>query len=157
MIKSFPTTSCCSQKFPPNKIEKFGWLDMRGSIRYVYTEAGDWLAGKYCVSKLWQGTSEAQKPAWRGCACSLMAEMKQNVLWTFGVLKQASTLDIASPDTFQCLKLPFEPFTSLWIHPCYSQPRIGRPKFRLETATVVWLYVGGVGLICLTCDLEWFP
>ena len=55
----------------------------------------------------------------------------------------------------QCLNPPFEPFTSPWIHPCYNQPRVSRPKFRMETnSTVVWLYAGGVSLMC---DLEWFP
>ena len=41
---------------------------------------------------------------------SLMAEMA--TLWMFGLLKQAAALDIASPDTCQCLKLPFETFKS---------------------------------------------
>ena len=41
---------------------------------------GDGLVGKGYSSKLWQGTSEAQKPAWRDCAGSLMAEMKHNLL-----------------------------------------------------------------------------
>ena len=42
-----------------------------------------------------------QKPAWKGYAGSLMVEMKQNIatLWTFGLLKLATTLDIASPKT----------------------------------------------------------
>jgi len=72
----------------------------------------------------------------------------KSTLWVFGLLKQAATLDIASIDTGQCLKPPFEAFTSLWIHPCYNQPRVGRLKFRLETnSTVVWLYSGGVSLI----------
>ena len=27
MLESFPSTSCCSQKFPPNKIENLaGWM-----------------------------------------------------------------------------------------------------------------------------------
>ena len=30
-------------------------------------------------TKLWQGMSEPQKPAWKACAGSLMAEMKQNL------------------------------------------------------------------------------
>jgi len=83
-----------------------------------------------------------------------MPEMKHNQqnrtdgLWTFGLLKEAATLDIASPDTCQCLNLPFEPFTSQWIHPCYNQPWVSRPNFMLETnSTVVWLYAGGVSLI----------
>jgi len=39
---------------------------------------GDGLAGKGDSSELWWGTSEAQKPAWRGYAGSLMAKMKHN-------------------------------------------------------------------------------
>ena len=35
VFESFPTTSCCSQKFPLNKIEKIGCLDLQGSIRDV--------------------------------------------------------------------------------------------------------------------------
>jgi len=31
---------------------------------------------------------------------------------TCGLLKEAATLDIASPDTCQCLNPPFKPFTS---------------------------------------------
>ena len=41
-FESFPSTSCCSQNFPPNKMEKFGWLDVQGSIRNFYIE---WVAG----------------------------------------------------------------------------------------------------------------
>jgi len=75
VFKSFPSYS---QKFLPNN---FGWLDVPGSIRDVFVGwvAGDGLAGKGYSSKLLQGTSEAQKPAWRGCAGSLMAEMKHNL------------------------------------------------------------------------------
>ena len=64
-FESFPSTSCCLQKFPPNKMEKFGWLDMRGSIRdvylfiYIWWAVGDGLAGKGFISKLRWGTSEA--------------------------------------------------------------------------------------------------
>jgi len=55
VFKSFPSTSCCWHKFSPKKIEKIGWLDVRGSIRDVYIEwvAGDGLAGKDYSSKLW--------------------------------------------------------------------------------------------------------
>jgi len=68
VFNSFPSTSCCSQKFPPNNFLKIGWLDVRGSIRDVFIGwvAGDGLAGKDYSSKLWYGTSEAQKPAWMG-------------------------------------------------------------------------------------------
>jgi len=50
---------------------------VRGSIRGVFIGwiEGDGLAGKGYSSKLLQGTSEAQKPALRGCAGSLKAEM----------------------------------------------------------------------------------
>jgi len=55
VFKSFPSISCCSQKFPPNKMEKIGWLDMQGSIRDVCIGwvMGDGLAGKGYSSKLW--------------------------------------------------------------------------------------------------------
>jgi len=59
-------------------------------------------------------------------------------VWTFGLLKEAATLDIACPDTCECLQPPFEPLTSRWIHPCYNQPRVSRSKFRLETIIVQW-------------------
>jgi len=49
------------------------------------------------------------QPGW-GCTGSLMAEMKCNLLC--GLLKEATTLNIASSDSCQCLTLPFEPFTS---------------------------------------------
>ena len=45
VFNSLPNTSCCSQKFPPNKLENIGWLDMRGSIRDVFIGWGwgmDW-------------------------------------------------------------------------------------------------------------------
>ena len=55
VVESFPSTSCFSQKFLPNKIEKYGWLDVRGSIRDVYIRwvTGDGLARKGYSSKLW--------------------------------------------------------------------------------------------------------
>jgi len=55
VFESFPSTSCCSHKFPPNKIEKIGWLDVRGSIRdaYIGWVVGDGLVGKVYGSKLW--------------------------------------------------------------------------------------------------------
>jgi len=54
---------------------------MRGSIRDVFIGwmLGDGLPGKGYSTKWWYGTSEAQKPAWKGCAGSLMAEIKQNL------------------------------------------------------------------------------
>ena len=54
-----------------------GW-NVQGSIRDVFIGwgAGDGLAAKGYSSKLWESTIEAQKPALRDCAGSLMAEMK---------------------------------------------------------------------------------
>ena len=61
--------------------------------------------------------NEAQKPAWKACAGSLMAEMKLNAHCGHQVglqKKQAATVYIASPDTHSaCPKPSFEPFTSL--------------------------------------------
>ena len=53
MSESFPSTNFCWQKFPPNKIEQFGWLDIRCSIRdtYIRWVAGDGLVGKCYSSK----------------------------------------------------------------------------------------------------------
>ena len=55
VYKSFPSTSCYSQKFLPNNLEKIGWLDMQGSIRDVFVGwvAGYGLVGKGYSSKLW--------------------------------------------------------------------------------------------------------
>ena len=50
---------------------------------------------------------KAQKPVWKSCVGSLMAESM------FGQLKQAAILNTASPDTCHRQKLLFEPFTSL--------------------------------------------
>ena len=54
VFETFAITSC-SHMFLPNKIEKIGWLDMRGSIRDVYIGwvVGDGLAGIGYSSKLW--------------------------------------------------------------------------------------------------------
>ena len=48
MFKSFPSTSCYSQKFMPNKKEKFGWLDVQVDV-YIDWVAGDGLDGKVIV------------------------------------------------------------------------------------------------------------
>jgi len=55
VFESFPSTSCCSHKFLPNRKEKIGWLDVQGSIRDVNIGwvVGDGLAGKGYSSKLW--------------------------------------------------------------------------------------------------------
>jgi len=161
LLESFPSTSCCSYKFLPNKIENIDWLDVWGSIRDVYI---GWVVGMYRWEKVTiQNCGTALvKPKNQGL-CWLLSGWNEahSTLWAFGLLKQAATLDIASPDTCQCLKPPFEPFTSPWIHPCYNQPRVSRPKFRLETnSVVVWLYAGGVSLILPdvwlgTVSLDW--
>ena len=55
VFESFPSTSCCSHKFPPNKIDKIGWLDVRGSIREVYIAwvgGGGWTGEKRLQLKI---------------------------------------------------------------------------------------------------------
>ena len=51
VFKSFPSTSFYSQKFPPNNLQKIGWLDVQGSIRSVYIGWGavDGLGEKVTV------------------------------------------------------------------------------------------------------------
>ena len=51
VFKSFPSTSCYTQKFPPSNFEKIGWLDVRGGIRDVFIGwvVGDGLVGKITV------------------------------------------------------------------------------------------------------------
>ena len=52
VFNSLPSSSCCSQKFPPNHLEKIGWLDMQGRC-FHWVGAGDGLAGKGYSSELW--------------------------------------------------------------------------------------------------------
>jgi len=60
---------------------KIGWLNVGSNIRDVCIGwmVGDGLAGKDYSSKLQWGTTEAQKPAWRCSAGSIMAEIKHNL------------------------------------------------------------------------------
>ena len=145
MFESFPSTSFCSQRFPPNKIEKFGCEVVSG----MFTLRGmDWR--EKVIVQIVVGHQWSPKTSLEGL-CQFFNNgwnEAKSTRWTFGLLKQAATLDMASPDTCQCLKPPCKPFKSPWIHPFYNQPRVGRLKFRLETNnTVVWLYAGGVSLI----------
>ena len=136
---------------------------MRGSIRDVYI---GWVVGvdwrekvivQIVVGHWWSPKTSLEGLCWLPNGWN----EAHSTLWTFGLLKQAATLDIASPDICQCLEPPFKPFMSPWIHPCYNQPWVSRPKFRLETnSTVVWLYAGGVSLILPdvqfgTVSLDW--
>ena len=46
VFKSFPSTSCCSQKILPNNLEKIGWLDVLGVSGMFSLGRGrgmDWL------------------------------------------------------------------------------------------------------------------
>jgi len=144
VFKSFPSTSCSSQKFPPNNLEKIGWLNVRGSIWDVFIGWGwgmDWWekvtvqnCGRALVKPKNQPGRVVLAPYW----------LKWSTIYSVdvGAAKRSNT------DICQCLEPPFEPFTSPWIHPCYNQPQVSKPKFRLETnSTVVWLYAGGVSLI----------
>ena len=122
---------------------------MRGSIRDVFIGWGmDWRekvtvqnCGRALVKPKNQPGGVVLAPQW----------LKWSTIYSVDVWaakRSSNTIAIASPDTCQRLKPPFKPFTSPWIHPCYNQPRVSRPKFRLETnSTVVWLYAGGVSLI----------
>jgi len=37
VFKNLPSTSCCSQKFPPNNLEKIGWL-----VLGMFSLGGGW-------------------------------------------------------------------------------------------------------------------
>ena len=82
VFESFPSTSCCSQKFPPKNLEKIGWLDVRGSISDVFIGwVGGWWGwiGRKRPVTVQNCGRALQKSTWRGCAGSLMAEMKHNL------------------------------------------------------------------------------
>jgi len=56
VFKNLPSTSCYSQNFLPNNLEKIGWLDVQGGIMDVFIGwgGGRGLAGKgYYSSELW--------------------------------------------------------------------------------------------------------
>ena len=76
--------------------------------------------------------------------------LKWSKIYTVDVWTAKTSSNTASPDTCQSLKPPFELFTSLWTHPCYNQPQLGRPKFRLE------LIVQWCGYVCMLVVLVWF-
>ena len=121
VFESFPSTSCCSHKFPPKKLA--GWMCEVVTGRFTL---GGWWGMDWQEKITVQNFGRAlvkPKTSLEGL-CWFLNDWNeaQSTLWTFGLLKQAATLDIASPDTCQCLKPAFEPFTSLWIHPCYNQP-----------------------------------
>jgi len=46
VFKNFPSTSCCSLKFPPNNLEKIDWLDYQGCFHWV---GRVWTGGKVTV------------------------------------------------------------------------------------------------------------
>ena len=114
-----------------------GWWEMEWRAKAIIVQNG--------------GRAWNPKTSWKGCAGSLMAEMNQIYTVDIWTAKTSSNTNL---DTHQCLKPPFKPFISPWIHTCYNQSWVGRLKFRLamETlleinSTVVWLYAGGVSLI----------
>ena len=64
VFKSFPSSSCCSQKFPPNNLQKTGWLDGQGSIRDVFIGwgAGGWtVTAQNCARALMKSKNQ---PGW---------------------------------------------------------------------------------------------
>ena len=86
-----------------------------------------------------------------------MAEMKQIYTVDVWTAKTISNI-VASPDIYQCQKLPFQLFTSLWICPLQQSASSSWLKFWLENnSTVVWLYAGGVSLILPDVRFETVP
>jgi len=75
VFESFPSTSCCSQKFLPNEIEKFGCEVVSGMFTLGGWQGMDWWK-KVIVQNCGRVLVKPKKSAWRGCAGSLMAEMK---------------------------------------------------------------------------------
>jgi len=74
VFKSFPSTSCCSQKIPPNNLAGLMCEVVSGMF-----SLGGWWGMDWRERLQFKRTSEAQKPAWRSCAGSLMAEMKHSL------------------------------------------------------------------------------
>jgi len=159
VFKSFPSTSCCSQKFPPNNFKKKAGLSCE-VVSGMLSLGGwwGWTGGKRLQFKIAVGHQWSPKTSLEELCWLLNGwNEAQSTVWAWGLPKEAATLDIASPDTCQCLKPPFEPFTSPWIHPCYNQPWVSRSKFRLKTNSTVHLYMLVVLVwFCLMCNLERF-
>ena len=53
-----------------------GWWRMAWQAKIIVQNGG---RGKDYCTKWWKGMSEAQKPDWKSCPSSLMAEMKLNL------------------------------------------------------------------------------
>ena len=65
VLKSLLSTSCCSQKFPPNNSEKIGWLDVRDSIRDVFIGWGMDRQEKVTVQNCGRALVKPQnQPGW---------------------------------------------------------------------------------------------
>ena len=65
---------------------------------------GDGMAGKGQRTKWRLGMIKAQKPAWEGCAGSLMAEMKQNQHCDIWTAKTSSNIGYCQPRHFSVPK-----------------------------------------------------
>ena len=95
----------------------------------------------------WQGVDWQQNVTVQNCVKALVksknlsggvslahirAEMKQNLhCGRLGcMLKQAASTEYNQPKHFP---VPETAILAFQIHPHYNQPRVGRPKFRLET------------------------
>ena len=128
VFEGLPSTSCCSQKFSSNNLEKIGWLDVWGSIRDVFI---GWMHGRR-----WTGKKRLYTVQNCGRALVKHKNQREGVVlapwwlkwstWKFGLLKQALTLDIASPDTSQCLKPPFEPSIHTSVNSSLLQSALGK-------------------------------
>ena len=83
--------------------------------------------------------------------------MKKIYTMDVWIAKTSSNTGYCQPRHSPVLETAIRAFhTSLWIHPCYNQPRVRRLEFRLETnSTVVWLYAGD-NLYRGSDDIVWF-
>ena len=83
-------------------------LDMRGSIRDVFIGWGRGMDWRKKVTVQNRGRALVKSKNQPGGVVLAPENKAQSTVWMFGLLKEAATLDIASPETCQCLKLPFE-------------------------------------------------
>jgi len=77
VFESFSSTSCCSQKFPPKKIEKLACWTCK-VVSGMFTMGGWWgnrMVGKVYSTKWWFSRCKALKLSWKACAGSLMDKM----------------------------------------------------------------------------------
>ena len=154
VFNSFPSTSGCSQKFPPNNSFKKidGWTCEVASGMFSLGGWREKVILENCGRAL---VNPKNQP---GGLLNAWNEA-QSTVWTFELLKEAATLDIASPDTCQCLKPPIE---QLSHHHEFTPAAISLKKVYQSLGwklIVEWCGYMLVVLVwfCLMCDLDRFP